>query len=157
MRSRDFTVSAFPTNDEVRAAKALLDQNSHEVGFVTYAAFTQAAEKSELFVAIAKRVVVGFVRFHFRRDGRVTVYEIATKLDYRKNGVGRALLHTLREAAHARGYNVIQLKCPEAGEANAFYAHIGFTRHGVEKGRKRRLCVWRMETEMRVANAICRS
>lgn len=79
----------------------------------------------------------GMLRFHLRRDGTITIYEILST----RKGAGSEMLEKLR----ARG-KPIQAKCPKRLKSNAWYAKRGFvliaeeeTRGGTE------LNIWRLE------------
>jgi ribosomal protein S18 acetylase RimI-like enzyme len=141
----DISILKSVSPPQILDAKLLLDQNSRAVGFVTRAAFKKSAEQEELYVATLAGIVVGFVRFHFRRDGGTTVYEIVTSRDCRRQGVARALVHAVAQATRARGLDEIRLKCPEGSDANGFYPRVGFRLSETVPGRKRRLCVWLMK------------
>lgn len=72
----------------------------------------------------------GFIRYHRRRDGWHTVYQLCSECP----GVGRALLEAVPLPR--------RLRCPAELDANGFYAHLGGTLARTEPGRKRPLCVW---------------
>jgi hypothetical protein len=72
----------------------------------------------------------GFLRYHRRRDGWHTVYEVVSEAP----GMGRALLEAVPRP--------VRLKCPEGQPANGFYRHLGGAPVRVDPGRRRRLVVW---------------
>lgn len=135
-------VSKPHSSSAVAAAKAVLDRNTRDVGFVTRAAFAKSAQEGELIVARVKRRVVGFARFHLRLDNTLTVYEIAVNAEHRTQGLGSAMITKIVAYGRARGATLIQLKCPVASLANGFYRRIGFHPREVVSGRRRNLVVW---------------
>lgn len=140
---RNVTIDLPANEKQTLEAKGLLDKNRSAVGFVTRAAFQKSAKDRELLVAVAANQVVGFARFHIRRDRSATMYEIVVATEARKRGLGSALIARVCERARGRGAVEIRLKCPEHSDANAFYQKVGFASQGIVPGRKRRLCVWR--------------
>src|SRR5512135_644193 len=70
----------------IGAVKALADLHRDELGFHTRQAYADALHREELIVAQDGDIVLGFVRFHRRRDGVATIYEIATEPGRRPSG-----------------------------------------------------------------------
>jgi hypothetical protein len=80
----------------------------------------------------------GYCRWHLRRDGIVTIYEIISQ----RPGAGSAMLAQLQQVA---GAVVIQAKCPENLPANDWYRKKGFICMQQETTRSGRvLNVWRL-------------
>ncbi|MFA5996942.1 MAG: GNAT family N-acetyltransferase [Candidatus Paceibacterota bacterium] len=95
----------------------------------------ESIQSGELFVACKDDgEVVGFVRWHHRRDEWNTVYDICVRGDFRYEGIGKLLLSRISKP--------IQLKCPVDNASNLFYEHIGFSLISKEQGRKRMLNLW---------------
>lgn len=128
--------------DDLPAIKRLADAHRHELGFVLLPSLLEQIERSEMIIAEQDKALVGFVDYHLRRDGQVTLYHIVVEPGARHSGVGRALLAGLEAAARASGAARIFLKCPVDLEANAFYRRNGFVLEGVLEGRKRALNLW---------------
>ena len=124
--------------------KELVDKNKKTFGFVTRGALLESIQKEELIVAVSKfnSAILGFVRFHHRRDEQTTIYDICVAEEVRRRGVGRRLIEKVKEVSKRRGKKVILLKCPEDEEANMFYDTIGFSSLKIEEGKSRRLKVW---------------
>jgi ribosomal protein S18 acetylase RimI-like enzyme len=133
----------FGTAEDVPAVKAIADRHRHELGFVPAAALAEAARERRLLVAVLDEKVVGFVHFRCCRDGHATIYEIAVLPEYRRRGIGRALVEAVVQEAALRGCVVLQLKCPIDLSANEFYRRVGFTEAGIEEGKRRPLRIWR--------------
>lgn len=110
--------------------KRMADRHRREVGFVLRPALADAIERGELLVGIGASA---FCRWHARRDGWHTVYELVSEAGA-GDGTGRALLDALPRP--------LRLKCPTDLEANGFYARCGGTLARVEPGKRRPLNVW---------------
>lgn len=122
--------------------KRLADAHRHELGFVLLPSLREQIERGQLLVALDEDELVGFVDYHRRRDGQITLYHIVVAPKSRRQGAGRALLATLEGVAHAANCRQILLKCPVDLPANEFYRHYGFHLEDTLNGRKRPLNVW---------------
>lgn len=120
--------------DDIDEIKKIADQNKKEIGFILWPIMTASAKANELFVAFCQNQVAGFIRWHKRKDGWSTVYEICVDEKFRKIGIGKKLLSRIPKP--------IRLKCPIDNESNTFYKRLGFTLTGQEPGKKRKLNVW---------------
>ncbi len=122
--------------------KRLADAHRHELGFVLLPSLREQIERGEMLVAEQDDDLVGFVDYHRRRDGQITLYHIAVVPLARAQGVGRALVEALERVGHETGTSRIALKCPVDLPANAFYQAYGFQLAETLNGRKRGLQVW---------------
>lgn len=127
----------YAAESDIPVIKRIANQWKTELGFVNTSSLQESAARHELCVAECNAQIVGFINFHRRRDGRSTIYEIATDKAHKGSGVGRALLCAVPAP--------IQLKCTVDNPANGFYEHVGFRLIATEPGRKRQLNVWRKE------------
>jgi len=88
---------------------------------------------AERWVGIAD---VAFAHYRVKRDGSVTLYEIAVAPERRREGIGSQLLAYLSE----QGARSVALKTDSTNVvSNAFYAARGFTRigeHASQNGKK---------------------
>lgn len=84
--------------------------------------FVESAERGELHVAERNGDVVGFARFHARRDGWHTLYDLAVHPDHQRAGMGRSLLYSVPVP--------VRLKCPATSAANTFYHNAGMIHVG---------------------------
>lgn len=75
--------------------KSLADRHRNELGFHSRQSFVESFQRRQVFIATDNGEVVGFVRYHHRKDGRTTLYEIATSPEYRGQDIGRKLITTL--------------------------------------------------------------
>jgi ribosomal protein S18 acetylase RimI-like enzyme len=83
----------------------------------------------------------GLCRFHLRHDGQLTIYEILVLPRSQRQGIGSAMLETLKQIP---GATSIFAKCPQDLPANAWYRARGFTLEDTETTRSgRRLNLWR--------------
>ncbi len=79
----------------------------------------------------------GYCRWHRRRDGVITIYEIISQ----KPGAGQTMLKRLAEQAPV----AIVAKCPAAYASNAWYARRGFVLIGSEATKSGTLInIWRL-------------
>jgi hypothetical protein len=89
----------------------------------------ESAERGELLL-----IDGGYCRWHLRRDGIITIYEIIAT----RSGAGSEMLATLK----AQGYP-IRAKCPAELAANEWYERRGFECVSVETTRSgREINVW---------------
>lgn len=124
------------TEDDLPAIKRIAGQYSKELGYVMYPALRESILRGSLLVyAFPDGLIAGFVNYRLRKDGGVTVYEIATHKLYTFLNIGRHLIEALPNTQ-------IRLKCTVDNPANGFYEHIGFTHVATEQGRKRLLNIW---------------
>lgn len=108
-----------------------------ELPFVMLPQLRESAAKRELFVAEADGEIVGFVRWHARKDGGSTLYDLAVSKDAQGQGIGRALLYAVPAP--------IRLKCTvDNDRANAFYKASGMQLAGQDSGKKRPLNLWEL-------------
>ncbi len=125
----------FANNEDLSAIEQIAYRNKDSLGFILRCIIKASTEAGELFVACKEDgEVIGFIRWHRRRDGWIIIYEICVRRDFRGEGVGRLLLEKVPKP--------IRLKCPQDNESNKFYEHLGFTLAGQEAGRKRALNIW---------------
>jgi N-acetylglutamate synthase-like GNAT family acetyltransferase len=127
---------------DVEAVKRLADDNRHALGFVVRASLEERVHKGGLLVAEQHGALVGFVTFHHRRDGWTTIRELCVDNRNRCQGLGRALVQQVEQEALHKRQSGIRLKCPLDLPANGFYARLGFTRVGIEAGKRRSLAIW---------------
>lgn len=130
------------TPADLDAIKRLADAHRHELGFVLLPSLREQIERGQVLVAMDGDELVGFVDFHQRRDGQITLYHIAVEPDARARGVGSALVNALRQVARQAGCTQIALKCPVDLQANQFYQEYGFQLVETLTGRKRALNKW---------------
>lgn len=130
----------------IDVVKHIADQHRSELGFHARQAYVDSLNKSELLIAKMDGRVVGFVRYHHRRDGRTTLYEIATTPDIRSKGVGRCLVEALIADCQRAASKCIRLSCPVELPANHFYQAIGFVRRArrSRSGSNRPLYEWEL-------------
>lgn len=132
---------------DLARVKRLADAHRHELGFVLLPSLREQIERQEMLVAIKGEEVIGFVDYHRRRDGQITLYHIAVEAGARRQGVGRALLDALQAEARRTDSARIALKCPADLPANHFYGRYGFKLQETLAGRKRPLNVWTLSFE----------
>lgn len=137
-KARDLSVI-----DEV---KRLADEYRRELGFHTRQVYVDSLNKDELLIAKNGNQIVGFVRYHHRRDNRTTLYEIATSVDVQRKGIGRRLVEALIADCKRVSSRCLRLSCPVELPANRFYEAIGFTRaaHRSRSGKSRPLYEWEL-------------
>lgn len=103
-----------------------------------FESLNSAAERGELIL-----VDGGMCHWHLRRDGQLTIREIIVLPDHQGQGVGAAMLDTLRCVP---GATSIFAKCPYDLPANDWYQRRGFADEGTETTRTGRwLRLWRLQ------------
>lgn len=135
--------------DDLPGLKRLSDNNKHELGFIPRPALSRSIRRGHIFIGENSVGIVGFVDFYHRKDQQTTLYHIVVDRNYRKQGIGRALVKALIEDAQEHNKAFIQLKCPQDLAANKFYRCLGFEPVDTEAGKGRTLIVWRLSTQNR--------
>ncbi len=130
------------TEDDLDKIKALADAHRQELGSVRRPALLEAIIRKEIIVAQNSEHLAGLVHYRHRQDTQTTLYDIVVAPDYRRLGIGKALIETLIAEARTLGKQTIVLKCPEELPANTFYKRLGFEQLREEPGKHRRLIVW---------------
>jgi len=103
-----------------------------------FEALNEAAERGELLL-----VDGGMCDYHLRRDGQVTIREIIVLPERRRQGIGTAMLNTLKQIP---GATSIFAKCPWDLAANDWYHCRGFADEGLEATKTGRwLRLWRLQ------------
>lgn len=125
----------FARAQDIASVKRIANQYKNELGFVMLPKLYKSLERRELYVAEYNRRVVGFCNWHLRKDGRITIYEIAVDKAHIRQRIGAGLLASL--PAHPT-----RLKCTTDNPANHFYAAVGYEHVSTEGGRTRPLNVW---------------
>lgn len=78
----------------------------------------ESAKRGELII-----VDGGMCRFHKRKDGVVTIYEIIVLPEKRYSGIGRSMLLTIIDKHEGCKLRAV---CPIGYESNGFWAAEGF-------------------------------
>ena len=128
---------------DIDAIKQLADAHRHELGFLRRPALLEAIERQELLVAQNRMGIIGFVEYRHHRDQQTTLYNVVVHPDHRGQGTGHKLVLELEKEAQQKDKLWVLLKCPEDLPANSFYERIGYTRIAEERGKSRRLYIWR--------------
>ncbi len=134
--------------EDLPVLKTLADAHRHELGFVHRQALLRSINRQEVIVAQNTDELVAFVEYHHRKDQQTTLYHIVVTPEYRGQGTGRALIEKLRQESHNLKKQLIRIKCPEDLEANQFYEHVGCQLIEKEKGKRRALLIWELETDL---------
>ena len=131
---------------DVDIVKHIADQHRAELGFHARQAYVDSLDKGELLIARKDDQVVGFVRYHHRRDNRTTLYEIAIIPDVRGKGIGHQLIKALIADCQRVSSRCLRLSCPVELPANRFYEAVGFIRltRRSRRGRSRPLYEWEL-------------
>ena len=129
---------------DVNDVKRIADQHRAELGFHARQAYVDSLNKGELLIAKKADQIVGFTRYHHRRDNRTTLYEIAITPDARGKGIGHQLINALIADCQRVSSRCLRLSCPVELPANRFYEAVGFIRSArrSRRGRSRPLYEW---------------
>ena len=137
-------ISTVKSLSDVNTVKYIAEQHRVELGFHARQAYVESLNKGELLIAKRDNQIVGFTRYHHRRDNRTTLYEIAVTPDARCKGIGHQLIDALIADCRRVSSRCIRLSCPVELPANRFYERIGFVRsmRRSHRGRNRPLYEW---------------
>ena len=137
-------ISTVKSLSDVNTVKYIAEQHRVELGFHARQAYVESLNKGELLIAKRDNQIVGFTRYHHRRDNRTTLYEIAVTPDARGKGIGHQLIDALIADCQHVSSRCIRLSCPVELPANRFYERIGFVRsmRRSRRGRNRPLYEW---------------
>ena len=137
-------ISTVKSLSDVNTVKYIAEQHRVELGFHARQAYVESLNKGELLIAKRDNQIVGFTRYHHRRDNRTTLYEIAVTPDARCKGIGHQLIDALIADCQRVSSRCIRLSCPVELPANRFYERIGFVRsmRRSHRGRNRPLYEW---------------
>ena len=98
----------------------------------------QSAEQEELIL-----IDGAMCRWHLRKDGQITIYEIIVLPDRQREGKGRAIVQYLKSIPDATS---LFARCPADLEANSWYQSLGFHNDGAEYTKTgRRLMLWKLQ------------
>lgn len=129
------------TLTDAPAIDAIARQHPKELAFIPRAWIESGVLANEVYVADHDDQIVGFVKFHKRRDGWTKIREIAVDKEFHEQGIGRNLLYAVECP--------MILKCKQENAANEFYKNAGMTLSGVDSGNRN---IW----EMNVLNIVVR-
>lgn len=121
--------------------KEIADKYNHELGFIIRESLVESIKNRECIVCEVDSKLVGFCKFHIRKDNWTTIYEIAVLEEYRNNGYGKGMIEYLLNRNHT-----IRLKCPVDNKSNNFYERIG-EKVSTVKGKNRNLNLWVIKNE----------
>jgi len=130
------------TLTDIDAIKEIADKNRDSIGFLIRPAIEASISKSECLVNITDDKIVGFVRYHIRKDGICKIYEIVISKEYRRRGLGKSMIRSIKLSN--RRLLPIELKCPVDLDANIFYSSIDFKLISIDRGKKRLLNTWQL-------------
>lgn len=113
---------------DIEEIKKIAGKSKKELSFICRGRIEKSITAGECLVFYSGKIV-GFVLFHLRRDGILTIYDLCVLAEERKKGIGRKFIEFLRPMG-----KFIKLKCPEKLPANKFYSATGFKLEKTEKG-----------------------
>lgn len=138
------------TKADVWPVTRIIAANDDAHGWIPNTVWYEAVEKGQLYVAeeVESHTVVGMLYYHHRKRTLVTYLgDICVKKEYRKFGIGAALIDVLKARCLEDGREGIELYCPANLPSNTFYQHYGFLFTGTRPGRVRTKNVWFLKLE----------
>lgn len=99
--------------DDIDSIKKIADKYSREIGFVIRSSLVESCNARSLLVKIFNNQIIGFCKFHHRRDGVNVIYELCVSEEYRRRGFAKELINAIPKP--------IRLKCPVDNDSNKFY------------------------------------
>lgn len=132
------------TEAQLDQIKAIADENKDALGYIRPSILMNSIRDNELLIAREnkKEDILGFIRYHHRRDRKTTIYSMAVREEFRGLRIGRYLLTRVLFSAIDLNHTTVQLKCPADLPANKFYEKMRFKLDRTEQGKKRELNVW---------------
>lgn len=111
----------------VAHVRRLADAHRAELGFLPKSAYSEAAAKDNLWVAVEKvsKEFQGYLLLGGPHP-RMRVFQICTIPGHRTSGIGRTLLSELATYSTSRGYLSITAKVSSRLKANRFWRQAGF-------------------------------
>ncbi|MBI2674428.1 MAG: GNAT family N-acetyltransferase [Candidatus Yanofskybacteria bacterium] len=110
---------------DIPQIKKIADADKKCLGFISRAWLGASIAKEELHIAVLDGEVVGFIRWHKRRDGMITIYDLCVAERFRRKNIGQQLVSVL-------GDSYLRLKCHQDNPARDFYKRLGFEVVGLE-------------------------
>lgn len=101
------------------------------VWFVSKWQIRESVKNKECIVYKIDNKIVWVCKFHKRRDGYTTIYEICSDREYRWRWIWKEMIRYLLQHKHN-----IMLKCPTTNVSNQFYQHIWATLLWTQKWKK---------------------
>jgi GNAT superfamily N-acetyltransferase len=134
---------------ELPEIKRLAAANSDSLGFVLRPAIEEAIKEKRIVIAEINSELIGFQEYyHRKRDLQTTLYHKCVAPQFRRRGIGTALVDAVVDESSDMGREFLLLKCPEFLPSNLFHKSYGFTLAGVENGRRRRLNIWKLDLQL---------
>ncbi len=127
---------AIPEESDFKSIKQIANQQREFLPALMNYNLKDGLKTDSLYVAKQHNEIIGFIRWHPRKDGTQTIHEIAVKKGHEGKGIGKKLFQLTPEP--------IQLKVTEDNkQAIEFYKSQGLQFDSVYKGRKRDLLVFK--------------
>lgn len=128
--------------DELSELLVQVVEDGASIGFLPPLKLSAAKEYWEtvmkpeviLFIAKINDVIVGSVQLHLctKQNGlhRAEIAKLMTHPNFRRNGIGRALMQKAEERAIQQGRSLLVLDTREGDPSNHLYTSIGFVEAG---------------------------
>lgn len=124
---------------DVDACQQIAREFRLELPFVMRVQMQKSIAQREMFVAEVGGNVVGFARFHARRDGLHTLYDLAVTKAAQQQGVGAWLVQAIPTPIRVR-------TTVDNEAANRFYRRLGFRYIATEPSKKRAINLYELDT-----------
>jgi GNAT superfamily N-acetyltransferase len=125
----------------VESARAAADKEANAVGFLPYAAYSEAAQLERLLIAVVEqggtRSYAGHLMFGFVFPC-ARIFQTYVRLEFRSRGVGRKLVEALIGRAEKSHFLSIKASVADDLEANKFWELMGFELVRTRRGRAER-------------------
>lgn len=121
-------------SDLIGEVVSLADRNSGHLGHFPESCFAEQARQRCILVAkTSTGQLAGYILFA-RSKGRIRIQQCCVALEFRRSGVGRAMVNALKE--RSKGMRGIELHCArEFEEEQRFWKRCGFVALGEKPGR----------------------
>ena len=134
-----------PKESDFKSIKQIANQQREFLPALMNYNLKDGLKTNSLYIAKENNEIIGFIRWHPRKDGTQTIHEIAVKKGHEGKGIGKQLFKLAPEP--------VQLKVTEDNTyAIEFYKKQGLKFETTFKGKKRDLLIFKSPTLLKPAN-----
>ena len=134
-----------PKESDFKSIKQIANQQREFLPALMNYNLKDGLKNNSLYIAKENNEIIGFIRWHPRKDGIQTIHEIAVKKGHEGKGIGKQLFQLAPEP--------VQLKVTEDNaHAIEFYKKQGLEFEKTFEGKRRNLLILKSPTLLKPAN-----